>query len=499
MAKKSQPKSVKKGFFGFYFRKLSFFAVLMLILVIAWAYITSNQFGADALSSAELIALGENPKVQVSISEDGDIAVGGERSSDKLVSVENDDELRMVILDRPGTSYNLVSIELSVPNSSARRVEHEILAIHGVDEASSHVRDSSTIVYEALGVSSQSSITIVAKFPSGIISHPIYKKLLNDLASLEFSYWLALAIFLPAVTTIYMLIFLAFQRRLHKVDIPEKESSSPPMAIPPAIVGVLFRQKVGAREIAATLIDLARRKNVVILDRERGFAFGKGKFDKRLLGYEKTLLSKVFQEKMTAERLEVEKRIANHLYSKKMSVVSAGIHAIATRMGYFRQNPFRLHIRYRLIGLSAFLIGLLGFFASLMIDSLPEVSALFWLGMMASALIIAFTAGNIPLRSEIGKEALSNWLAFKKYLSNPEPIPFSNKIFETFGEHLPYAIVLGCESAWVNRFKEHNFVMPTWFITEKEGLGIDDFCLSLFPIISYVGRSFAALREPGFE
>jgi len=499
MAETSQLKSDKKGFFGIYFRKLSFFAILALIFVIAWAYISSNQFGADALSSSELIALGEQPKIEIEINERGDIFVGGEATSDKLTIVENSDELRMVIIDKPKISYELISIELTVPGNSARRVEHEILAIHGVGEANSHVRNSSVIAYEALGVSPQATITIVAKLPSGVITHPFYEKPLNDIASLKFSYWLALAIFLPVVTIVYMFVFLAFQRRLHKVDVPKKESSSPPMAIPPAIVGVLYRQKIGAREIAATLIDLARRKDIVILDRERGFAFGKGKFDKRLLGYEKTLLSKVFREKMTAERLEVEKRIANHLYSKKISVVSAGIHAIATRMGYFRVSPFKLHIRYRLIGSAAFIIGLLGFLASLMITSLPQVSALFWLGMMASALIIAFTAGNIPLRSEIGKEALSNWLAFRKYLSNPELIPYSNEIHKTFEEYLPYAIVLDCESAWVNRFKEHNFIVPDWYVTDKSGLGIDDFCLSLFPIISYVGRSFAALREPGFE
>jgi hypothetical protein len=58
---------------------------------------------------------------------------------------------------------------------------------------------------------------------------------------------------------------------------------------------------------------------------------------------------------------------------------------------------------------------------------------------------------------------------------------------------------MNCEAAWAKRFSKHNFMVPDWFLTDKIGLGLEDFCLSLFPIISYVGRSFAALKEPGFE
>jgi hypothetical protein len=82
------------------------------------------------------------------------------------------------------------------------------------------------------------------------------------------------------------------------VVLPDKEVNSLPMAIPPAIVGVLVHQKVRAREIAATLVDLAIRGDILIIDRERGFAFGKGKFDQRLLGYEKILLSKIFRNNL---------------------------------------------------------------------------------------------------------------------------------------------------------------------------------------------------------
>jgi hypothetical protein len=195
----------------------------------------------------------------------------------------------------------------------------------------------------------------------------------------------------------------------------------------------------------------------------------------------------------------VERRIGNHLYSKKISFVSAGIYNIATRLGYFRVNPQKVHAKYRLIGIFAFLLGAAGFFISFIMPLLPKFTAIFFVGMMLSALIIIITASRIPLRSQLGNEALSNWLAFRKFLADPNPMEYSNELQATFEAYLPYAIVLDCEAAWARRFEPHNFIVPNWFLSDKGSLGLQDFCLSLFPIVSYVGRSFAALREPGFE
>ena len=196
---------------------------------------------------------------------------------------------------------------------------------------------------------------------------------------------------------------------------------------------------------------------------------------------------------------EIEKRINDHFYSKKISIVTSGMYALATRLGYFKVNPHKIHAQYRLVGISSFLIGLTCFLLSLFVFTESHFIIFFWIGMMASALIIAFLSDNLPIRTSIGQEVLSNWLGFRKFLSNPEPFPYTENNQEIFQKYLPYAIVLDCETAWAWRFVQHNFTMPDWYLTEKEGLGIEDFCLSLFPLISYVGRTLSALREPGFE
>jgi hypothetical protein len=487
------------GILGIYPRKLLFFACIAIIATAAGYYIRTNYFQADTLNSVPVDDATSGETIHAVVADNGSITVDGEESSWKFNLVDSADELRVVALENPNEYIDEFNLELTLPASIAYGGEYEILAIHGVDSSRAYAKDAKTIVYTASGISPYAIISIVAKLPKGTIKHPFYSGIFERVGELKFDHWLVLAAVLPLFTLIFLIAFLAYQTRLHKIDQPDKEVTSPPMAIPPALVGALYHQKVGPRELAATLIDLARRKDIYILDRERGFAFGKGKFDSRLLGYEKMLLSKIFRNNLTSERLEIEKRISNHLYSKKMSVVSAGIYAIATRLGYFRVNPSKVHAKYRLIGILALMLGLGGFLATLIVPSLPGASIFLWLGMMVAALIIAFTAGNIPLRTEIGKEALSNWLAFRKFLTNPKPISYTPSVYALFEEYLPYAMVLDCESAWAKRFEEHNFIVPEWFMTDRVGLGLDDFCLSLFPIISYVARGFAQLREPGFE
>jgi uncharacterized membrane protein len=297
---------------------------------------------------------------------------------------------------------------------------------------------------------------------------------------------------------VIMIWVIAKQLASDKVEIPDKEIDCPPMALPPAIVGALYHQKVTSREIAATLIDLAIRGNIYIMDRERDFAFAKNNFDKRLISYEKILLSKIFSEHVFSNKEDIEKRINDHLYSKKISLFTSGVYNLSTRLGYFKTNPQNIHSKYRLVCLLILFVSLGGFLVSFGFTDYPYLSFI-WIGLMITALVIASLAQKIPMRAPMGREALSNWLAFRKFLTSKDRIPFSLNNVESFEKYLPYAMVLDCEVAWAKRFSEESFAIPRWFISSKDGFSLQDFCLSLFPIVSYISRSLASVREPGFE
>ena len=481
---------------GFYQRKLLFFGIIVFLSIFGFKYVKNSSFKADEFSDP-LISANSEQNIAVEILSDGKLKIDGQDSQQRVDLVNN--ELRLPIVDNPGRYFDRVIITLTLPDTVKGEVKPDILAVHGVGETSSHFNDSNTIIYEASEVSATAIITVIASLPPGSIKPEAGTAIWTGLSSIKAKAWIVTGIALPVLTLFVMLLFLVYQYKRQKVDMPDKETAQPPMALPPSVVGALINQKVGSREIAATLIDLAQRGDIIILDRERGFAFGKGKFDQRLLTFEKLLLSKIFSEHLSADRKEIERRINNHLYSKKMSLVTAGIYALATRLGYFKADPQKSLAKYRLIGIFFFLLALAGFVASLVQFKDPQYIVFFWVGMMVASLVISFTASRLPIRTMIGQEVLSNWYAFKKYLVNPEEFPYSEYNQEIFQKYLPYAIVMNCESAWARRFAKHNFIVPEWFLSEKDGLGLEDFCLSLFPIVSYVGRSLSAIREPGFE
>lgn len=488
----------KRGMIGFYKRKFVFFLLIFIVVFLGIKVIRENTFSADE-SFGDEIQDSFSKNIDITVLANGDINVNGQKINQKVDLLNEFDEVRLVLLDNPGEYYDHVTAKLNLPGDATKDVQHEFLGIHGVGYSASFISSNNQITYTATSVSSQATLTVVAKLPKGVISPPISRQLFQSLKNLKGSSWLIIAIFPPVLTFILLLFLISNQFKNQKIDVPDKEISSPPMAIPPAIVGALYSQKVGSREIAATLIDLAMRGDIIIVDRERGFEFGKNRFDKRLLGFEKVLLSKIFQKNIFSNREDIEQRINNHFYSKKISIVSSGVYTLATRLGYFKVNPQYLHAKYRFIGIGAFFLALGGFVASLTWFTDPPYAIFFWVGMMISALLISIIASKMPVRTVIGQDVLSNWLAFKRFLSNPELYPFAENNQEIFQKYLPYALVLECEAAWARRFQKHNFVAPDWFVTEKLGLGLEDFCLLLFPIISYVGRSLSALKEPGFE
>jgi len=481
---------------GFYWRKLFFFAAIFAVAI--FVYSNTKVYKADQ-SSYSPPSYNSDLNVDMTVNKDGSISVDGKKIAARVNQVAGFDEVRLPLLDNTGNYYDSVSINLSLPQPVAALTNYELLVIHSNSEVTSSQSDERTIRYTASNVAGTATLTVIAQMPQGTVKPPLMTRISNYLGGLSLDSWALAGLALPLLTVIFMILLIMYEFRRQKVEKPAEDSDQPPMALPPAVVGILYRQKVTPREIAATIIDLAIRGDIYILDRERDFAFSKNKFDRRLLSFEKILLSKIFSKSMVSGQADFEERINRHLYSKKISLVSSGIYVLATRLGYFRVNPQSQHMKYLTIGLITFFAGVAGILLSLWKFQSPPFIIFFWVGMIVSAIIIMVLAQKIPLRTVLGQEALSNWLAFKRFLSDRGKIPFSYENVRLFEKYLPYAIVLDCEVAWAKRFSEQNFAIPDWFVSGKDSLGLSDFCLTLFPIVSYVGRSLAAIREPGFK
>lgn len=480
-------------------KKLALFSSVFLVVFIGWKIIQSARYSADVYSEE----LGSNfvttSTINLEVKKDGSVYKNDKKIASKIKPQKTYDDLRLIVYDKNGFYLDNLQVTLTLPDTVAKESNPQILAIHGVDSATATALNDRTISYEANGVNDSATITVVAEIPKGIIKLSLYDNLVFLLSSASGKVWVFVAIAIPLLTLIYMIMLISLQQRVQKIVQPDRAVSAPPMALPPAVVGVLMSQNVGPREIAATLIDLSLRKYIFIIDRDRGFSFGKRIFSGHLLSFEKMLLSKIFRENATASDSVITERFANHVYSHKMSLFTRDIYALATRLGYFKENPVTMHRKYQFFGTLLFFFGLACFFLSFKFFPSAPYTAFFWVGMMIASLVIIIIGSKMPIRTAPGRQALTNWLAFKKFLSDPAPLPYDANNYQKFVEYLPYAIVFHCEALWVKRFVDEEFNMPDWFITETQGLGLQDFCLSLFPIVGYIGQNLASIREPGYK
>ena len=352
----------KGPIFGFYWRKLFFFAAIFAVGF--FVYSNTQTYKADVASYSPS-TYNADLNINMTVAKNGSILVDGKKIAARVKQVEGFDEVRLPLLDNTGNYYGNVGVTLTLPEPVAANTKYELMVIHSDSEVSSYQTDAQTIRYTASDVAGTATLTVVAQMPQGTVKPPFLTRISNMLGGLSFDSWAMLGLALPLLTFIFMLLLIMYEFRRQSVEKPSEESDLPPMALPPAVVGVLYRQKVTPREIAATIIDLAIRGDIFILDRERDFAFSKNKLDRRLLSFEKILLSKIFKKGMVSDQAEIEQRINNHLYSKKISLVSSGIYLLATRLGYFRVNPASQHKKYLAIGLVTFFGGVIGILLSL--------------------------------------------------------------------------------------------------------------------------------------
>lgn len=70
--------------------------------------------------------------------------------------------------------------------------------------------------------------------------------------------------------------------------------------------------------------------------------------------------------------------------------------------------------------------------------------------------------------TELGAQERAKWLGFKDYLQTAERFRLNEEQLETFSKYLPYAVALGVETQWTNRFENMNIDRIEWFRSQKD-------------------------------
>ncbi|MEK7171153.1 MAG: DUF2207 domain-containing protein, partial [Patescibacteria group bacterium] len=276
-----------------------------------------------------------------------------------------------------------------------------------------------------------------------------------------------------------------------------KQRETLPSRLTPAMLGILLNGRLSSRELAATLLDLARRGHLVIRQTARDdFRFSRRDSSDKLEKFEIQLLDQIFgpsSDKATFE--EVSFALAQELFSKRVSEAFLVAYQQVNDLGFFYTNPLRLHRRYQAIGITLFAFGLTGFFANVFLFEGVRYLLLFWLGMMGSALLVTYFSRSLPSRTVYGDRELGRWLAFRNYLTGSELISYQAQSQDRFLAYLPYAVVLDCEVEWTRRFYDLPFAQPHWYVADGVHT-IDEFANKLFPLFGYLSHALAISTQP---
>ncbi len=258
--------------------------------------------------------------------------------------------------------------------------------------------------------------------------------------------------------------------------VPEYE---PPDGLTPIEVGTVADFRTDNRDITATVIDLAIRRFVTIIESNKPHFLRKDTklYSLRLENtdvstlneFEKTLLQGIFAKQEKGEEVDLD--MLKYKLSSTASTLQRSVKASLVAQGYFHKTPLSAVLRFT---------GLL--FLELIV---VIVWAVLFSGAAATLGVVAGVAAAVifiillPSRTEKGVAAKDSILGLKMYLEVAEAerikklqspdAPYAPKsagpkqTVKLFEKLLPYAMVLGVEEQWAKQFEALYRTPPDWY------------------------------------
>lgn len=261
-----------------------------------------------------------------------------------------------------------------------------------------------------------------------------------------------------------------------KVGLVPTYLSEPPSDLPPAVVGTLIDERAETRDVMSTIIDLARRRYLVIQeDRSTGlfgissseFSFKRtDKDDADLRVFERDILRRVFKGKMSQQMDDLKDKFYVYMSSLKNDLYGELVEA-----GLFTASPQVTRSVYTGIGMAILVFAAVtGFIALGISQSFTETLVCVPAAIMASGIAMAAVGSYMPRKTRLGAEEAAKWRAFREYLRNLEKYDDVEGKAEVFDRYLPYAVAFGLDSTWIRRFsKVERVAPPVWYFPTYYG------------------------------
>jgi uncharacterized membrane protein YgcG len=228
----------------------------------------------------------------------------------------------------------------------------------------------------------------------------------------------------------------------------------PPDGLRPAQLGLIIDERVDAVDVTSTIVDLAVRGHLTIVEVPKSGWFRKADWSVArtdaprddLLGYELRLLDGLF-----TSRDNVLVSDLRGTFASDYKAVESAIYSDGQGRKWFNERPD--HVRGRWVGLGIFLAAL-GVVGTIFLASRMQAGAV-GLSVLVLGILLMALHRYMPHRTARGSALLVRTLGFRDFIETAEAgrMDFAERE-QLFVQYLPYAVVFGIVDRWAKTFEE---------------------------------------------
>lgn len=306
-------------------------------------------------------------------------------------------------------------------------------------------------------------LTIAVSFPKDLVNFPDTMTYLSWFLMDNWGYLIPLFIFL-------YLYFMWYQHgrdplATHGTIMPEYDV---PDNLRPAEIGTLIDDKVDMQDITSTIIDLATRgylkiietkKKAILWGEDTDYSLEKTTPDKKeqkpgkLQSFEKKIYEAIFS---SGETIDLED--LKYKFYKSLPDIKTSLYDTMVSKKYYVSSPEEARKSY--MGFGGGLALITFFFLGFLID----INVSIFVGLLVSGAIIFAFGIVMPKKTQLGADTKIKVLGLEEFLKTAEKDRM--KFYEDqniFEKMLPYAIALGLADKWAKACEGLYKNKPDWY------------------------------------
>jgi len=265
--------------------------------------------------------------------------------------------------------------------------------------------------------------------------------------------------------------------------------------MPPALVALVTRARVGPAELTATIFDLANKGilDIVQTEKQRWFGTKKDIILIKAKDEEKCSFEKLITQKMASRdgKLLSEQK---GRHPQLLQDFKQRVEREAIKQKLFEEEPSRSVQRLLMPGILVIFFSMfLGIFLFALLWQYAEMIFIPFLACIPIGVAAIILSYKLPKRTEAGTVECAKWKAFGKYLKKmAKDKQLATDNLSYWDSFFAYAVVFGLSQGWVKQFSALDAPTPVWFYTVNADHGISP-AMSAAPSLSAISDAFSSM------